>query len=30
MRVWGRLFGLRLWIANGAAGYQDLSVWVKW
>lgn len=28
--VWGRLFGQRLFLERGAAGYQDLSVWVKW
>ena len=29
-RVWGRWFGRRLFLERGAAGYQDLSVWVKW
>jgi SAM-dependent methyltransferase len=29
-RVWGRLFGQLLFLEHGAAGYQDLSAWVKW
>jgi len=30
LRTWGRLFGQRLFVEYGAAGYQDLSVWQKW
>jgi SAM-dependent methyltransferase len=29
-RAWGSLFGQLLFLDQGAAGYQDLSVWVKW
>jgi len=29
-RVWGRLFGQLLFLEHGAAGFQDLSVWVNW
>lgn len=30
LAVWGRLFGQLRFQANGLAGYQDLTVWVKW
>jgi hypothetical protein len=28
--TWGKLMGMLLFKNNGMAGYQDLSVWVKW
>jgi SAM-dependent methyltransferase len=29
-RVWGELFGQRIFLGLGVAGYQDLTVWEKW